>query len=106
MLYRGQVMEQGAAPDVYAEPGPPVHAGAARGGAGPRPDGQRRRRAARARRAAAGAPAPERSCPFAPRCPHAIDVCRSERPRLEVTPAGTLVACHRWRELTTTQTAV
>jgi hypothetical protein len=37
-------------------------------------------------------------CPFATRCPHAVDVCRRRRPELETTPDGA-VACHRWREL-------
>jgi hypothetical protein len=39
------------------------------------------------------------ACPFAPRCPHAIDICRSARPPLEPAAGDTLVACHRWREL-------
>jgi ABC-type dipeptide/oligopeptide/nickel transport system ATPase component len=43
--------------------------------------------------------APADACPFAPRCPHAIDVCMSRRPVLESTGGGTVVACHRWREL-------
>jgi ABC-type dipeptide/oligopeptide/nickel transport system ATPase component len=42
---------------------------------------------------------PENSCPFVPRCPHAIDVCRTTRPPLEQMSAGGLIACHRWREL-------
>ena len=39
------------------------------------------------------------ACPFAPRCPHAVDLCRTVRPVLEATPDGSLVACHRWAEL-------
>jgi oligopeptide/dipeptide ABC transporter ATP-binding protein len=37
-------------------------------------------------------------CAFAPRCPHAIDRCRDERPLLEAATDEHSVACHRWRE--------
>ena len=37
-------------------------------------------------------------CPFAPRCPHAIDTCRQDMPRLAPTEEGQ-VACFRSREL-------
>jgi peptide/nickel transport system ATP-binding protein len=33
-------------------------------------------------------------CRFAPRCPHATDLCRDEEPVLEDSEAGHLVACH------------
>ena len=40
------------------------------------------------------------SCPFAPRCPWAIDVCRSAHPELLPTGHGDhLTRCHRSREL-------
>jgi oligopeptide/dipeptide ABC transporter ATP-binding protein len=38
-------------------------------------------------------------CAFAPRCALATDRCRTERPNLEASGAGQLVACHRWREV-------
>ena len=34
-------------------------------------------------------------CPFAPRCPHAVDACWSEVPELETLEAAHLAACHR-----------
>jgi oligopeptide transport system ATP-binding protein len=37
-------------------------------------------------------------CAFAPRCAHAIDRCRDERPLLDAAGGGHAVACHRWRE--------
>ncbi|OAH16199.1 ABC transporter ATP-binding protein [Streptomyces jeddahensis] len=35
-------------------------------------------------------------CPFAPRCPVAIDVCWTERPPVCTAPDGGKVACHRY----------
>jgi len=100
VLYRGRVMEQGDARTVCEQPAHPYTRALLMAAPVPDPDLQRSRRLARAA-------APPRSpgalaaasCPFAPRCPHAVAVCRSARPPLEATPAGSLVACHRWREL-------
>jgi oligopeptide/dipeptide ABC transporter ATP-binding protein len=38
--------------------------------------------------------APPRGCPFHPRCPLAEQVCREQRPPLEVLRGGHLAACH------------
>lgn len=39
-------------------------------------------------------------CKFHTRCPHAIDICKREEPRLEhADGTGHEVSCHRWREL-------
>ena len=37
---------------------------------------------------------PPTGCAFHPRCPHANDRCRSERPEPRALPDGALVACH------------
>ena len=42
---------------------------------------------------------PPPGCKFNTRCPHAIDICRQEEPKLEHPGDGHEVACHRWREL-------
>lgn len=39
-------------------------------------------------------------CAFHPRCPYAVDVCRSAEPALETFAGGRQVRCHRARELT------
>lgn len=44
-------------------------------------------------------------CKFHTRCPHAIDICKREEPRLESDATGHDVACHRWRELLEPQPA-
>jgi peptide/nickel transport system ATP-binding protein len=46
--------------------------------------------------------APPPGCRFHPRCPYAVDRCRSERPALAGIAAGREVACHRATELTLT----
>jgi oligopeptide/dipeptide ABC transporter ATP-binding protein len=38
-------------------------------------------------------------CKFQTRCPHAIDICRTDQPALEPDGNGGEVACHRWREI-------
>jgi peptide/nickel transport system ATP-binding protein len=54
-------------------------------------------------RSVAGEPpsplAPPSGCVFRTRCPHAIELCRQQRPLLEQATAQRRVACHRWREL-------
>ncbi len=58
---------------------------------------------ARFARSVAGEPpsplAPPSGCVFRTRCPHAIELCREQRPPLEQATGQRRVACHRWREL-------
>ena len=42
---------------------------------------------------------PPPGCKFQTRCPHAIDICRSQEPKLEHSGLEHDVACHRWKEL-------
>jgi oligopeptide/dipeptide ABC transporter ATP-binding protein len=100
VLYRGQVMELGEAGAVYSQPVHPYTQALLDASPVPDPELQRRRRAERRqRRRAEAVQSPSLGCPFAPRCPHAVDVCRERRPAVEPTTDGRLVACHRWREL-------
>jgi oligopeptide/dipeptide ABC transporter ATP-binding protein len=99
VLYRGRVMEHGDAHALYLRPLHPYTQALLESVPVPDPVRQRRRRAAR------GPLKPDFSpslvtdaCPFASRCPHVVDICRTTQPPLETTPAGTQVACHRWRE--------
>jgi peptide/nickel transport system ATP-binding protein len=43
--------------------------------------------------------APPSGCYFHPRCPHAIDVCRTETPAWQEISRGHFVGCHRAKEL-------
>jgi oligopeptide/dipeptide ABC transporter ATP-binding protein len=101
VLYQGRIMEQGDAATVYASPGHPYTRTLLEAAPVPNVDLQLERRTARLRHSIEGAvpnTSPD-SCPFAPRCVHAVERCRASRPVLEATYAGTLVACHRWSEL-------
>jgi oligopeptide/dipeptide ABC transporter ATP-binding protein len=100
VLYHGRIMEQGDAASLYARPLHPYTQALLDAAPVPDPEEQRRRRSMRLRRGIGGADLiPDDSCPFAPRCPHTIDICRTSRPPLELAPGGALVACHRWHEL-------
>jgi peptide/nickel transport system ATP-binding protein len=98
VLYHGVVMEQGSAASVYETPAHPYTQALLEAAPVPDPGA----RAGRPRVRAATRAAPQvggAACRFAGRCPYAVDVCRTTRPRLEETGRGSLVACHRWREL-------
>ena len=99
VLYAGQVMEYGDAALVYASPVHPYTRALLAAEPVPDPEQQRERRAARLRSKGTAVLASPNSCPFAARCPHTIDICRTNRPPLEGTPDGRFVACHRWHEL-------
>jgi oligopeptide/dipeptide ABC transporter ATP-binding protein len=100
VLYRGRVMEAGPAAAVYYQPAHPYTRALLASAPVPDPSLQRARRAARLRSTPdrPGVVRPE-SCQFAPRCPHAVQLCREQQPATEVTSEGVVVACHRWREL-------
>lgn len=96
IMYSGRVVERGSVDDVFAEPRHPYTRGLLE--SLPQPD-------ARVSRLSAipGAPPPinarPKGCAFHPRCAHAVELCRRERPVLrEVGPVT--VACHRAEELT------
>jgi len=102
VLYRGRIVEHGDAAAVYANPAHPYTVALLDAAPVPDPEIQQQRRGVRVRKAVTGPPVDDANgCSFAPRCPHVIDRCRTSRPALEAMPEGTLVACHRWRELHT-----
>jgi oligopeptide/dipeptide ABC transporter ATP-binding protein len=100
VLYQGRVVEHGDASTVYADPVHPYTQALIAAVPVPDPALQRQRRLVRHSRASnTPGSASQSGCAFAPRCPHAIAVCRSQRPKIEMTASGSLVACHRWPEL-------
>jgi oligopeptide/dipeptide ABC transporter ATP-binding protein len=106
VLYRGQVMEAGPAERLSTTPAHPYTHALQEAAPLPNPRLQRQRQRRAATRppvvavATAAAATDEPGCPFAPRCPHVVDRCWSERPRLRASDGDGLVACHRapeWR---------
>ncbi|HUQ43286.1 MAG TPA: ABC transporter ATP-binding protein [Candidatus Limnocylindria bacterium] len=96
VLYAGQVAEAGPVEALFAEPLHPYTAGLA--ASIPR-IGERRRRLPQIQGTPPDPIAIPPACPFSPRCPIAIEICRIERPPLRpVGPAHT-AACHRSDEL-------
>ena len=102
VMYVGKLVELADTEELFFSPLAPVHRGAALGGP------EDRSLAAKARIVLQGEVAdvsnPPSGCYFHPRCPYAIDRCRTEAP--ELRDLGTLtggvqqVACHRAEELT------
>ena len=99
VLYRGQVMESGAAASVFGTPGHPYTYALREAAPVPNPRLQRARHLA-----ASGSTAtpvekltPGAShCPFAPRCPYVEPRCLNERPLLQPSQDNGQVACHRY----------
>jgi oligopeptide/dipeptide ABC transporter ATP-binding protein len=99
VLYAGRVMEYGDASHVYTSPLHPYTRALLAAAPVPDPRQQRKRRTTRARPASLSSLVPPDACPFADRCAHVIDICRTTRPPLETTPDARFIACHRWHEL-------
>ena len=97
VLYRGQVMETGPAERIYSRPAHPYTEALLAAAPVPDPRQQQARRAART--ATTLVPPNPVGCRFAHRCPHAVELCRSERPVLRQVGGDTSVACHRHDEL-------
>jgi oligopeptide/dipeptide ABC transporter ATP-binding protein len=97
VLYRGRVMEVGPAEEVYRRPAHPYTQALIAAAPVIDPDEQQRRRLARPRYTPDFTPhLGEDACPFADRCPHVREICRTSRPPVDDTGRGTFVACHRW----------
>lgn len=100
VMYRGRVMEEGPAEAVYTEPMHPYTQTLLASAPLSDPRAQRARRGTAVRsRTELGALTNGEACPFVTRCPYAQEVCSAVQPVLEVTPQGSTVACHRWREI-------
>jgi oligopeptide/dipeptide ABC transporter ATP-binding protein len=96
VLYAGRVAEVAPVTDLFTEPRHPYTAGLAAS----IPSIASRRR--RLPQIAGTPPDPVHvppACAFAPRCPIALDVCRTDRPALLEVGAEHAAACHRSAEL-------
>jgi oligopeptide/dipeptide ABC transporter ATP-binding protein len=92
VMYLGYVVEVGAAERMFSAPKHPYTQALL--AAAPSMDPRRRRRVAAARGELPSPLDPPSGCPFHPRCPHAFDRCRVERPLLTPRVQGDFAACH------------
>jgi oligopeptide/dipeptide ABC transporter ATP-binding protein len=97
VMYVGQMMELGECEALFEQPLHPYTAALL--AAVPKPDPRLRNRARPPAGEAASPRNPPSGCYFHPRCPHAIERCRIERPTWNEALPGRFVRCHRAPEL-------
>jgi oligopeptide/dipeptide ABC transporter ATP-binding protein len=94
VMYLGEIVELGAAPDVYGAPKHPYTQALLSAVMVPDPEVQRARRRIILEGDIPNPADPPPGCRFHTRCPYAMDVCRTEPPPAFVAPTGTLARCH------------
>ncbi len=96
VMYGGRIFEKGHAREVFYQPANPYTRGLL--ASMPRVDhiGDRLVPILGTPPSLLGMPA---GCAFAPRCPHAIEVCKTEPPKLEAIAGGHQTRCHRTADL-------
>ena len=98
VMYVGRMVELAETEELFRAPRHPYTAALL--SAVPEPDPRARRKRIMLQGEVANPAAPPSGCYFHPRCPYAVDVCRSETPVWRETARGHFVGCHRAEELT------
>jgi oligopeptide/dipeptide ABC transporter ATP-binding protein len=98
VMYVGQIVELAPAAALFAQPKHPYTS--ALMSAIPVPDPRLRSQRVPLAGEVANPAAPPSGCYFHPRCPYAVDVCKTTPPAWEEIEPGRMVRCHRARELT------
>jgi oligopeptide/dipeptide ABC transporter ATP-binding protein len=99
VMYLGRLVEVGNTADVYRRPAHPYTRILLDSSLTANPDVEAERRERRAANRSIGEPASPLDvppgCPFNPRCPLAVDRCRTERPQLRpIAGTSQMAACH------------
>ena len=97
VMYLGQIVEIGAAEDLFSQPRHPYTRALLSAIPVPKPRGKRERIVLAGELPSLLAPPP--GCHFHTRCPHGIARCRTERPLLMSHAGSHPTACHRTAEL-------
>jgi len=100
VMYVGQLVELATAEEIFRHPRHPYTAALLR--AVPVPDPHAPSGDVALSGEVANPADPPPGCYFQPRCPFAVDVCRTETPLIREIQAGHLVRCHRADELVLT----
>lgn len=97
VMYLGRIVESAPADELFANPRHPYTRALFSAIPVPQPLVQRQRQLLQGD--VPSPLAPPTGCHLHPRCAHAVDRCRTERPALADDHTGHATACHRWREL-------
>jgi peptide/nickel transport system ATP-binding protein len=98
VMYVGRMVELGETDAVFSAPKHPYTAALL--SAVPEPDPRTRSRRIVLQGEVANPASPPSGCYFHPRCPHAIERCRTETPAWREVSRARFAACHRAEELT------
>jgi peptide/nickel transport system ATP-binding protein len=97
VMYVGRMVELAETEELFTTPKHPYTAALL--SAVPEPDPRMRSRRIVLQGEVANPAAPPSGCYFHPRCPHAVDVCRTQTPAWQEISPGHFVRCHRAHEL-------
>jgi len=97
VMYVGRMVELAETDELFRAPKHPYTAALL--SAVPEPDPRLRSRRIVLEGEVANPASPPSGCYFHPRCPHAIEVCRTQTPAWQEISPGHLVGCHRAHEL-------
>jgi peptide/nickel transport system ATP-binding protein len=97
VMYVGRMVELAETDELFRAPKHPYTAALL--SAVPEPDPRLRSRRIVLQGEVANPASPPSGCYFHPRCPHAIEVCRTQTPAWQETSPGHFVGCHRANEL-------
>jgi peptide/nickel transport system ATP-binding protein len=97
VMYVGRIVELAETDALFSTPRHPYTAALL--SAAPEPDPRSRAKRIILQGEVANPAAPPGGCYFHPRCPHAVDVCRTRTPAWQEISPGHFVGCHRADEL-------
>jgi len=97
VMYVGQIVELAETRKLFARPRHPYTSALL--GAIPEPNPRMRKKGTPLQGEVANPAAPPTGCYFHPRCPFAVEVCKTTPPAWEQLEPGRFVRCHRAREL-------
>jgi peptide/nickel transport system ATP-binding protein len=98
VMYVGKIVEMAPTQDLFTAPKHPYTAALL--AAVPVPDPRHKTSDVELKGDVPSPANPPSGCYFHPRCPHAVDICRTQAPALREIASGHTVSCHRAEELT------